>query len=181
MAEMPTAKRVPPGEAQSAAGAARDDGGSRHVNEGILGIGLGIDRFCWTLVNEAPDAIIYADSGGMIRFWNQGAERIFGFTRAEVNGRSLDIIIPENLRRRHWDAYAETMRTGKTRYGSGDVLAVPGLRKDGSRVSVEFVILPYRDREGRILGVAAILRDVTKRFEETKRLREQVAVLRASH
>ncbi|MGB8629125.1 MAG: PAS domain S-box protein [Xanthobacteraceae bacterium] len=126
-------------------------------------------------MNDAPDAIIYADTGGMIRFWNHGAERIFGFTPAEVNARSLDIIIPENLRRRHWDAYAETMRTGRTRYGAGDVLAVPALRKDGSRVSVEFTILPYRDRRGRVLGVAAIVRDVTERFEEIKRLREKVA------
>ncbi|MGB8630554.1 MAG: PAS domain-containing protein, partial [Xanthobacteraceae bacterium] len=65
----------------------------------------------------------------------------------------------------------ETMQTGKTRYGAGDVLAVPALRKDGSRISIEFTILPFSDRTGRIIGLAAILRDVTKRFEEVKNLR----------
>lgn len=129
--------------------------------------------FCPTLVNEAADAIIYSDKDGLIRFWNKGAERIFGFSKADAIGHSLDIIIPENLRKRHWDGYAETMRTGKTRYGDGDVLAVPALRKDGTRVSIEFTILPFHDKDGRMAGIAAILRDVTKRFEEMKALRKQ--------
>ncbi|HKT19838.1 MAG TPA: PAS domain S-box protein, partial [Stellaceae bacterium] len=115
----------------------------------------------------------YADADGLIRFWNKGAVRIFGFSTAEALGQSLDIIIPENLRKRHWDGYAETMRTGKTRYGDGDILAVPALRKDGTRVSIEFTILPFHDRAGRMVGIAAILRDVTKRFEELKALRKQ--------
>jgi len=139
---------------------------------------ISLDAFCRTVFEEAPDAIIYADVGGMIRAWNHGAERIFGFSKMEAMGRSLDMIIPENLRKRHWDSYAQTMRTGKTRYGTGDVLAVPAIRKDGSRVSIEFSLLLFRDREGRILGVAAILRDVSKRFEEIKALRNEVAALR---
>ncbi len=157
--------------------------GHGHTRMTLTGLGpsLNIDQFYRRLANESPDAIIYADTSGMIQFWNHGAERIFGFEAAEVYGKSLNIIIPENLRKRHWDAYAETMRTGRTRYGSGDVLAVPGLRKDGLHLSIEFTILPFRDREGRMLGVAAILRDVTKRFEETQRLREEVATLRAGH
>lgn len=129
--------------------------------------------FCPTLVNEAADAIIYSDKDGLIRFWNKGAERIFGFSKADAIGHSLDIIIPENLRKRHWDGYAETMRTGRTRYGDGDVLAVPALRKDGKRVSIEFTILPFHDKDGRMAGIAAILRDVTKRFEELKALRKR--------
>ncbi len=139
-----------------------------------------VDRFYRTLVRDAPDAIIYADGQGMIAFWNKGAERIFGFSEAEAMGKSLDIIIPENLRQRHWEGFAETMRTGKTRYGAGDVLAVPALRKDGSRISIEFTILPFPDRNGRILGMAAILREVTKKFEELKALRKQVAALRSA-
>jgi PAS domain S-box-containing protein len=59
-----------------------------------------------TLAKEAPDAIVYADAEGRIRFWNRGAERIFGFSEAEALGRSLDIIIPERLRARHWEGYA---------------------------------------------------------------------------
>ena len=134
-----------------------------------------VDRFYRTLVREAPDAIIYADAQGTITFWNKGAERLFGFSESEATGKSLDIIIPENLRKRHWDGFAETIRTGKTRYGAGDVLAVPALRKDGARISIEFTILPFPDRTGRILGMAAILRDVTQRFEELKRLRKEAA------
>ena len=136
-----------------------------------------LDFFCRRLIEDAPDAIIYADVGGMIRFWNRGAERIFGFAQSEALGRSLDLIIPENLRQRHWDAYAQTMRSGQTRYGAGDVLAVPGMRKDGTRVSIEFSTLLVRDREGRLVGVAAILRDVSKRFEEVKALRRELAAL----
>lgn len=134
-----------------------------------------IDRFYRTLAREAPDAIVYADAEGVIAFWNRGAERLFGFSEAEALGKTLDIIIPEALRKRHWSGYAETVRSGTTRYGSGDLLAVPALRKDGARLSVEFTILPFRDRDGRILGIAATLRDVTQRFEETKALRKQVA------
>lgn len=134
-----------------------------------------IDRFYRTLVHETSDAIVYADAEGRISFWNKGAEQIFGFAASEAIGKTLDIIIPENLRKRHWDGYEETVRTGKTRYGAGDLLAVPALRKDGARISVEFTILPFRDRLGRILGIAATLRDVTKQFEEVKVLRKEAA------
>ena len=133
------------------------------------------NQFCHTLVREAPDAVIFADRDGVIRFCNAGAERIFGFKESEATGRSLDIIIPEDLRARHWSGFHETMRTGKTRYGAGDVLAVPALRKDGTRISIEFTVLPFHDETGRMIGIAAILRDVTKRFEEMRALRRQLA------
>ena len=133
--------------------------------------GFDVDRFCWKLIHEGPDAIICADSSGLIIFWNHGAERIFGYSAKEAIGSSLDLIMPENLRARHWAAYSETMRTGKTRYGEGDLLAVPALGKVGVRISIEFSIFPYRDRDGSLRGVGAILRDVTKRFEEMKALR----------
>lgn len=136
---------------------------------------LDLERFFRTLVREAPDAVIYADGEGVIRFWNAGAERIFGFGEREAVGTSLDIIIPENLRARHWAGFDETMRTRKTRYGAGDLLAVPALRKDGTRISIEFTVLPFRDASGRIAGIAAILRDATKRFEEMKALRQKLA------
>ena len=131
--------------------------------------------FAARLVADAPDGILYADQGGMIRYWNAGCERIFGFTADEALGQSLDIMIPENLRARHWDGFRETMRTGRTRYGAGDLLAVPALRKDGSRISVDFSIVPFRDGAGRMVGIAAVMRDVTKRFEEMKALRKPAA------
>jgi PAS domain S-box-containing protein len=135
------------------------------------------DDFSRTLAREAPDAIIYADALGRIRFWNQGAERIFGFRKNEAVGQTLDIIIPEHLRKRHWEGFMRTMNTGKTRYGSGDVLEVPALRKDGTRAAVEFSMLPFRDKDGTMLGIGVVLRDVTKRFEEMKRLGERLGQL----
>lgn len=134
-----------------------------------------VDEFCRKLIANAPDAIIYADADGLIRFWNAGAEGIFGFSQSDAVGKSLDIIIPERFRERHWDGYARTVRTGVTRYGAGDVLAVPAIRKDGARISVEFTILPFTGREGQVVGIAAILRDVSIRFNEMKRLRERLA------
>lgn len=140
-----------------------------------MSIAFDSDRFCQTLAREAADAVIYADGDGMIRFWNAGAKRILGFSEAEALGKSLDIIIPEQLRARHWAGFDETMRTGRSRYSAGDILAVPALRKDGSRISIEFTVLPFHDEAGRMVGIAAILRDVTKRFEEMKSLRRQLA------
>jgi PAS domain S-box-containing protein len=126
-----------------------------------------IERFYRVLAHDSPDAIVYADAKGIIGFWNKSAERIFGFSVAETLGKSLDIIIPESLRERHWKGYRETVRTGTSRCGASDVLAVPALRKDGTRISVEFTILPFRDSAGRTLGMAAMLRDVTKRLKRS--------------
>jgi PAS domain S-box-containing protein len=134
-----------------------------------------IARFSERFVRDAPDAIIYADAQGLIQLWNRSAERIFGFPEAEALGKTLDIIIPESLRGRHWQGYRATMQTGNTRYGVGETLAVPAMRKDGQRISIEFTILPFRDDAGRMEGIAAILRDVTVRFEETRALRRQLA------
>ena len=134
-----------------------------------------------TLIAEAvlsarADAIVAADSDGVIRFWNPGAERIFGHTRDEALGRSLDLIIPERLRQRHWEAYRRVMQTGQSRYGESDVLAVPALRKDGATISVEFTIVPLQE-SGRLIAVVAIMRDVSKRFEETRALKRKLAEL----
>src|ERR1700690_1598492 len=134
-----------------------------------------LDQICRQLVTQAPDPIIYADDQGLIRLWNAGAERIFGYPEAEALGQSLDIIIPENQRKRHWDGFGRTLATGITRYGADSLLSVPAIRKDGSRVSVEFTILPFHGEAGEIVGMAAIMRDVTTRFEELKALRKRFA------
>jgi PAS domain S-box-containing protein len=137
-----------------------------------------ISAIATTLVREAAEAIIYADAEGVMRFWNAGATRIFGFSEAEAVGRSLDLIIPESLRQRHWQGFHNTMRTGESRYGADDILAVPALRKDGVRISVEFTIVPFRGDDGRMVGIAAILRDVTKRFDQVRTLQKELAQLR---
>ena len=81
------------------------------------------------LLASGSDAIVATDRDGIIRHWNKGAERIFGHTAAEAVGQSLDLIVPALLRARHWEGYRHVMQTGQSRYGEGDVLVVPGLRK----------------------------------------------------
>jgi PAS domain S-box-containing protein len=126
------------------------------------------------LLHSASDAIIATDRDGRITFWNPGAERIFGFTAGEAIGQSLDLIIPENLRARHWSGFRHTMETGTSRYGHGDLLSVPGMTKGGARISVEFTIVLLRDGTQAVTGTVAVMRDVTKRFEEVRELKRRL-------
>jgi PAS domain S-box-containing protein len=137
------------------------------------------NRFGAELVTEMSDALIYCDAAGTIQIWNRGAARIFGFSAAEAIGQSLDIIIPVNVRERHWHGYQITMETGRTRYADGQLLSVPAVRKDSTRISVEFTIVPFKDREGRMVGIAAIMRDATNSFEELRSLHKEIARLQA--
>ena len=127
---------------------------------------------------SGPDAIISADWDGVITFWNAGAERIFGFTEANAMGQSLDLIIPERLRARHWAGWQHVMAGGQSRYSAGDLLAVPAVRQDGSTISVEFTIHPVLDVGGELVGIAATLRDVTARFQEKRELLQRIRELR---
>ena len=126
------------------------------------------------ILSANSDGIVAADKDGMILFWNPGATRIFGYSSTDAVGRSLDIIIPERLRKHHWDGYHRVMKGGESRYGPDDILAVPGIKKDGSTVSLEFTIIPLRDQNCELIGLAAIMRDVTKRFEETRALKKKL-------
>ena len=142
---------------------------------------LDLDRILPRSILEARgDAVVATDRDGRIVFWNPGASRIFGFEPAQALGQSLDLIIPENLRARHWQGYGTVIATGKSHYGEGDVLSVPALTKDGRRISVEFTVQVLHDQEGRIVGLAALMRDVTKRFDELKALRRRLAELEAA-
>ncbi len=113
-----------------------------------MSLPIDIDEFCLTLVREAPDAIIVADAEGVIRLWNRGAERIFGFAEDEALGKSLDIVIPDNLRSRHWEGFSATMRSGSRAMAPARCLAVPALRKDGRRIldRVRHPAVPGRPR-----------------------------------
>jgi len=133
------------------------------------------DLIAQSLLVTRSDAIIAADVNGIICFWNPGAERIFGYLRGDAIGRSLDLIVPERLRQRHWEGYRATIATAKSRYGEGEVLSVPALHKDGTTVSVEFTIIPLKNESGAMIGMAAIMRDVSKRFEEMRTLKRRLA------
>lgn len=130
------------------------------------------------ILEQVQDAIVVSDRDGMIRLWNRAAEAMFGYPAGEAVGQSLDIIIPERFREQHWEGYHKVLETGVTRYGT-ELLAVPGVRKDGERISLEFSISILSDEAGERMGFAAILRDVTERWKEQKALRERLADLEA--
>jgi len=134
------------------------------------------DWLCRRIVEHSQDAVIFADGDGVIRLWNAGAAAIFGFSAAEALGQSLNLIIPENLRARHEEGYRRVMATGVTKYAR-DLLAVPGLRRDGARISLEFTIVLVRDDDGLLLGTAAIIREVTARWQREQDLRRRLAAL----
>lgn len=130
------------------------------------------------LVNAVGDAIVVCDANGAITFWNPAAERMFGFAEREALGQSLDLIIPERQRQRHWDGYHKTMQTGQTRYGN-DVLRVPALHKDGRTLSIAFTVAMLFSAEHAVTAIIAIIRDETARFTEDRNLRKRLAELEA--
>ena len=128
------------------------------------------------LVANTDHAVIVADPDGVICFWNPAAERIFGYSRSEALGETLDIIIPDKLRARHWDGYGRVMHTGQTEY-AGRVLAVPAIRRDGTRISVEFTVTLLRDPSGALCAIGAVLRDVSASWEEQRALHRRIGEL----
>lgn len=128
------------------------------------------------LVAAVGDAVVVSDASGAIVIWNSAAERIFGFSEAEAMGQSLDLITPERHRQRHWDGYASTMRTGVTRYGA-DVLRVPAIHKDGRPLSIAFTVGLLHGADQSVVGIAAIIRDETKRWTEERQMRQRLTEL----
>jgi len=134
------------------------------------------EELCQQIVRACNDAIIYSDRDGVIRLWNSGAEQMLGFSADEAIGRSLDIFIPEGQRARHWEGYFKVMETGVTRYAK-ELLAAPAIRKDGTCISTEFSMTIVRDAAGGISGTAAVIREVTARWQKEKALRARLAEL----
>jgi PAS domain S-box-containing protein len=130
------------------------------------------------LVAAIGDAIVVTDAAGAITVWNPAAERMFGFAESEALGRSLDLIIPERLRQRHWDGYHKTMQTGETKYGT-ELLRVPAVKKDGSALSIAFTVAMLYSAEGKPAAIAAVIRNETSRFDEERKLRKRLAELEA--
>jgi PAS domain S-box-containing protein len=131
-----------------------------------------------SFVSAVGDAVVICDATGAIVLWNPAAERIFGYTAAQAKGQSLDIIIPERLRLRHWEGFDKTMATGVTRYGS-DVLRVPAIDKAGRSLSIAFTVGLLHTVEGKVNAIVSVIRDETKRFGEERALAKRVADLEA--
>ena len=140
-----------------------------------MSTGIRVDVFR-RIVEQTTDAVIFADREGLIRIWNQGAESLFGFPAGEVLGKSLDVIIPEELRRKHWEGYNKAIETGRTRLGSR-VLTTRSRHKDGSRLYVDLSFKVIVDDSGHAEGALAIGRNVTERYLADKALREHAAEL----
>lgn len=120
------------------------------------------DHLSREIVDGCSEAVLFSDRQGVIRLWNRGAEKLFGFSREEAIGQTLDIIIPDKLQGRHWDGYYRVMDTGETRYAT-ELLTAPALCKDGRRLSTEFSMVLVRDANGTVQGAGAVIRDVTAR------------------
>ena len=119
------------------------------------------------LIEQAPDAVIFADSTGTIRIWNTAAEKIFGFTKSDALGTNLNIIIPERLREAHWRGFERALAERTTKY-AGQALPTKAVRSDGTKIYVELTFAIVIDAKGDVLGALAHARDITKRFEKER-------------
>jgi len=128
------------------------------------------------VVEALGDAVVICGPDGVIRFWNAAAERLFGFAPTEALGSSLDLIVPERLRERHWAGFDQAIATGQTRY-EHDVLRVPATHKDGRALSIAFTVGLLLGPERKVTGLVAVIRDDTKRFAEERHLRQRLAEL----
>ncbi len=135
------------------------------------------DNLADRILDCSPDAILACDNAGTVRYWNRAAERVFGFRAAETVGASMDLIIPERLRVRHWAGWESAMKSGATRYGEGQLLAVPALHRDGRQISIEFSIQLLKGADGAVEWVVAFIRDVTERYNRERALRNELAAL----
>jgi PAS domain S-box-containing protein len=141
-------------------------------------LALAYEQLCQRIVEESPIGIIFADRNGIIRLWNSGAEALFGYQTEEVLGQTVDFMIPERHRARHWEGYRRAMETGITEYGR-QVLAVPAIAKGGRRISIEFNVALLRAPTGEVVGAAATIQDVTARWERDKVLKARLTAAEA--
>lgn len=135
-----------------------------------------IDRAA--LVAAMGDAVIVSDVQGRVLVWNAAAERLFGWTEAEAMGQRMDMIVPERLRKRHWDGYDKSMQTGQTRYAH-DVLRVPAVDKAGRAMSIAFTVFMLFGADGKVSACGSVIRDETDRFAQDRELRKRVSELEA--
>ena len=137
------------------------------------------DSMLANALRELADAAVIADAGGTIVFWNGAAERLFGWSASEAIGQTLDVIIPERLRERHWAGYQRTMATGQTSYGNR-LLEVPAVHRDGRTLSVAFTVtLLHPTGMTHPNGVVAVLRDETARWQERRDLKAEIRRLQS--
>lgn len=116
---------------------------------------------CHLVVDQAPDAIIFADLQGVIQVWNNAAVELFGYLPDEAIGRSLDIIIPEHLRHAHWESFGKAVASGQTKHGRR-ALKTRAFHKAGHKLYVSLAFSVVKDREGKVIGAMATAREFTR-------------------
>ena len=129
--------------------------------------GAAIATICRAIVENASEAIIFADREGRIRLWNRGATLVFGYAASEMIGESLDRIIPERLRAAHWDAFNRSIETGHTKH-IDRVLTTRSMHEDGRKLYVDLSFGLVKDANGIVLGAFAVGRDCTERYLAAK-------------
>jgi len=139
---------------------------------------LTLEATAASIVRSMPEALIFCDLEGMIRVWNGGAEKVFGWSAAEAVGQSLDLIIPERMRRAHWDGFNQAIARGGVKPGRTSMIT-RSLHKSAESIYVDMSFEMVRDEGGKMLGSLAVARDATARFTEEKALRKQLAELTA--
>ena len=130
------------------------------------------------LVEQAPDAMIFADGDGVIRVWNEAASRVFGHASEAALGQSLDLIIPEQFREAHWKGFDRALEDGRTKY-EGKALPTRSVRADGETIYVELSFAIIRDDDGEVIGSLAQARDITERREQERATRARLKELEA--
>jgi PAS domain S-box-containing protein len=126
------------------------------------------------LVEQIPDAVIFADREGIVRIWNDGAQAVFGYTAAEILGKGLEVIIPEDLRQRHNEGYGRAMADGHTKLGNR-VMTNRSIQKNGNKLYVDLSFAVVRDESGLAVGALAIGRNTTERYLSDRALRKRLA------
>jgi two-component system, cell cycle sensor histidine kinase and response regulator CckA len=118
------------------------------------------------IVESSEDAIIGKTPEGVIQTWNAGAERVYGYTAAEVIGRRMLEILPPDRQHEESDIL-ERMRSGQQMFHFDTVR----VRKDGARIDVSLTISPIRDKSGQMLGISHVARDITEQKRAAEQLR----------
>jgi PAS domain S-box-containing protein len=125
------------------------------------------------LVEQAPDAVVFADREGIIRAWNSAATAMFGYSSADAIGQRLDIIIPEQFRDAHWRGYERALEAGDTKY-RGKALPTRSVKATGESFYVELSFAIIHDASGAVIGALAHARDISERFEHDRASRRRL-------
>jgi PAS domain S-box-containing protein len=118
------------------------------------------------IVESSDDAIISKDLNGTITSWNRGAERLFGYTAAEIIGGSITRLMPPD-RQQEESTIIERIRQG-LRVEPYDTVR---LRRDGSAIDISLTVSPITDAQGRIIGASKIARDIAERKRSEERIK----------